>query len=193
MTTATYRNQVRMFISFMNRIEAIKRFLVMHIKSSAELGLSRTTNLATIYISHANFISYFFPIFTPKIRNSTFPIMMFVASIFFTTKDIIAMLRAEMMFSWQIALASSEPNRKSTSITRNYRESMVVSRHLFPMPSLEINGITSDGTSPSDFNLLSIGDKFLTANFTYQFSHSYIIAQHTLFNTAPDFRPNKKE
>ena len=195
MTTATIGHQIRRFISFFNRIEAIKRFPMMDIKSSIELNFCQPTKLASVSISCPNFLTDFFPLFASKIGCPTLPVRMLIISIFFATKRIIALPRAEMMFGIFSCLSTCEANRFTTGLTRYNRYIRVVIVYVAEVVRAcfgKMNSITGSRATSSNFGLSPIGDIFFSTEFTYQLSHNAIIPQHLPLNKGEDYRPLKK-
>lgn len=174
------------------RIETRIGDFMVCVKVFFEFAFVPSTILASIIIPFPNFISEKLPTSATKVRQTPSPVIMLIAPIFLTTKCIIALPRAEMVFYGLMASTFIKADRLPTIITRYYRESGIISRCLLIEPSLEINSIAGSGTSPSNFSLSTIGNKFFSADFAYQLYHTYIIPQHSSFNQALDFRPKKK-
>lgn len=174
------------------RIETMIGDYMVCMKMSLEFAFVPSAILAGIIISLAYFITERFPLGSPMIRQTPSPIIMLITPIFLTTKGIIALPRAKVMFQWPMATASTKADRFPASITWHYRESGIISGYLLTMSSLEINSIAGSRTALSDMGFQTVGNELCSTDFAYQFSHSSILAQHSSFNKAPDYRPKKK-
>lgn len=176
------------------RVKAIIRNYVVCMKMFSEGLLPSSAVLAGVLISFPDLIADTLPFGPPEVRRASSPIKMFIAAIFLAFEYAPALSRAETILTFQTEFALRQAYRSSASFAVHTRYAMVKRwMSLAFISFFKVGRIARKRASSSNFGLSSIGNKFLPAYLTRQFSHIFIIPIDISYINAQEYRLRRKK
>jgi len=155
-------------ISLLNRIKAIIRGLMMHVKMLFAFALRFTTILADVIITLSHLSFELLPSCASIIRYTASPIWMILPAVFYTAECEIAFPTAKMMSAFSPTV---KPDWSPAAFTRDYRYRQIKTTRL----TSDMVGIALCRAPSATLNILPIDNISFPASFANLSSHTGII------------------